>query len=612
MADTTTDADLLPLPGFVERIRALLRVVGLVYRRDRRRTVLALVPVFPFVVAVVALSGQAILRAHGTDETGRVAVIAVVAGAALLTATVMGYWQAANGLLRLVQVASTEVDATLLHHLAAVPTIDVFDDHTLVDRLEILRVGREPLVNALSLVGSLIGVVMGTVVTALLFAAVDPRLVVLPVLMLPVVVVYHRTETNGSRAEQRVAERRRLALHLYDVGTGPAEGKELRVLGHADALVERHAATWQEVDDELSRIAIRGLVSRLLAWAAYCLVLAGVLASVLSGDSTAGDLSGPRLFLLAMATSQLVFLASNGAMVAASLRNAADVAGHFDQVVQTADERSGRAATATATAAPDTIRHGIALRGVRFRYPAAGTDALGPIDLDLPAGSVSAVVGPNGAGKTTLVNLLLGLRRPTVGSITVDAVPLEQITPASWFESAAIVSQDFTRFELSARESVGVGDLGRLDDDDAVLSALERADAAAFVADLPDGLATVLGPRLGGRDLSGGQWQRIAMARGLMRSTPLLLVLDEPTVSMDAVTERRLLERCIADARRLAAERGTIVVFVSHRYATARLADQILVVDGGRITEAGSHGHLMTMDGHYADMYRRQAEAYRA
>lgn len=161
------------------------------------------------------------------------------------------------------------------------------------------------------------------------------------------------------------------------------------------------------------------------------------------------------------------------------------------------------------------------------------------------------------------------------------------------------------------REGVGAGDLARREDDDALRGALARADATELVSGLADGLDTVVGTRLGGRDLSGGQWQRLAMARGLMRTAPLLLVLDEPTVSMDAITEHRLLERCVADARRLATTCGTVVVFVSHRYATARLADQVLVVDGGAVVERGTHAELVALDGAYADIYRRQAEAYR-
>jgi ATP-binding cassette subfamily B protein len=184
------------------------------------------------------------------------------------------------------------------------------------------------------------------------------------------------------------------------------------------------------------------------------------------------------------------------------------------------------------------------------------------------------------------------------------------MNPADWFAQTSVVCQDFTRFELTARESVASGDLSRLSDDSATLQALVRAEADAIVNALPDGLDTVLGQRFGGRELSGGQWQRVALARGLMRPSPLLLILDEPTVSIDAVTEQRLLERCVANARDLAQTFGTTVVFVSHRYATTRLADQILMIEGGQVIERGSHGDLLAAETRYAEIYRSQQAAY--
>ena len=156
-----------------------------------------------------------------------------------------------------------------------------------------------------------------------------------------------------------------------------------------------------------------------------------------------------------------------------------------------------------------------------------------------------------------------------------------------------------------------MGDLQQLGNEEAAWRALTAAEADGLVAGLPNGLDTVLGPRFGGRDLSGGQWQRLALARGLMRPTPLLLILDEPTVSIDAVTEQRLLERCVTNARALARTAGTIVVFVSHRYATTRLADQVLMVEDGHISEQGSHSQLLAAGQRYSDIYLSQKEAYR-
>jgi ATP-binding cassette subfamily B protein len=606
------DTNVLPLPPARDRIRALWSVLRLAYRADRRRALLALLPGWPLAAGAVAISGQSILGAHGADDVGRVVVAGAIAGAATMAAATIGYWQAANGLLRMAQVISTEVDDVLLGHFGAVPTLDPFDDPDRLDRLEILRVGRQPLVNVLAAAGGVTQTAVGSVVAAVLFATVRPWLAVLPLLVVPVAVVYFRTEEASSEAERRVAERRRVALHLYDVGTGSAEGKELRVLGQADALLARHDATWIEIDDELSAVATRGLVLRLLSWAAYCAVVAVALAVALRQASSAGDLEGSSVFVLGVAAGQLVFLAFGGAGVATGLRNASDIAGHLAAAVDRTDlatppDRSDQAGQP----APTRIDRGIQLDGVTFRYQGRERDALGPIDLHLRAGTVTALVGPNGAGKSTLVNLLLGLRHPTTGTVRIDGIDLRQLTPSSWFERTSMVCQDFVRFELSVREGVGAGDLPRLDDPAAVQQALDRAEATSVLAMLPDGIETLVGTGVGGRDLSGGQWQRLAVARALMRDEPLLLVLDEPTVSMDAISEQRLLDRCIAGARRLATERGSVVVFVSHRYATARLADQIAVIDRGVVAELGTHAELVARDGQYANIYRRQADAYR-
>ena len=229
----------------------------------------------------------------------------------------------------------------------------------------------------------------------------------------------------------------------------------------------------------------------------------------------------------------------------------------------------------------------------------------------LPGGAAVAIVGENGAGKSTLVNLLLGLQRPTTGSITVDGASLAGLDPAGWFSRASVVCQDFARLEFVVRESVGVGHLPGLEDEEQVRSAVGRGGAEPIVTGLPRGLETQLGARFGGTDLSGGEWQRLAVSRSMMRHQPLLLVLDEPTVSLDAVTERSLFSQLIAEARDAGRKVGTILLLVSHRYATVQGADLIVVLDRGQVVERGSHSELMALHGRYAQAYRRQAEAYR-
>jgi ATP-binding cassette, subfamily B, bacterial len=256
---------------------------------------------------------------------------------------------------------------------------------------------------------------------------------------------------------------------------------------------------------------------------------------------------------------------------------------------------------------PRRLERGIRLEGVSFAYPGADRMVLEDVDLLLEPGSVVGVVGENGAGKSTLVKLLCGMYRPTHGRITVDGVDLVRIQNLAWRSRLSGAFQDFFRFELLARQSVGLGDLPRLDDAPAVRAAVGRAGAGDVVAGLPSGLDTQLGPSWrGGVDLSFGQWQKLALARGFMRDDVHVLVLDEPTAALDAETEHALFERYAAAARD-----DRITILVSHRFSTVRMADFIVVLDGARVVESGTHEALLARGGQYAQLYTIQAEAYR-
>jgi ATP-binding cassette subfamily B protein len=233
------------------------------------------------------------------------------------------------------------------------------------------------------------------------------------------------------------------------------------------------------------------------------------------------------------------------------------------------------------------------------------------VDLDLPAGSVVAIVGENGAGKTTLVKLLARFYQPTKGRIMVDGTELALVSADAWRSRLGGAFQDFMRYEFFARQTIGLGDLARSHLDEALLAAVERGGAADVIERLPHGLDTQLGPTWdNGMELSFGQWQKLALARGFMRERPLLLVLDEPTAALDAETEHALFER-FAEASRRARNDGRVTVLVSHRFSTVRMADLIVVIDDGRIVEHGSHEALMSQDGLYAELYGIQANAYR-
>ena len=207
--------------------------------------------------------------------------------------------------------------------------------------------------------------------------------------------------------------------------------------------------------------------------------------------------------------------------------------------------------------------------------------------------------------------MLCGLYEPASGRITVDGVDLATVDPSEWRSRIAGLFQDFARLQFRAGDAVGVGDLASREDRDALQRAVANAGAQSIIDQLPSGFDTQLGRAFGGVELSGGQWQTLALAQTMMRRAPLLLILDEPASALDPFAEHELFERYAEAAKSAAMAHGTITVFVSHRFSTVRMAELIVVMDAGRIVEQGTHDELMTLSGLYADLYGLQAAAYR-
>jgi len=275
------------------------------------------------------------------------------------------------------------------------------------------------------------------------------------------------------------------------------------------------------------------------------------------------------------------------------------------------EDYAASVAAAGDLAVPTALHRSIRLDHVSFAYPGTSRVVLDDVSVTLPAGSVVAIVGENGAGKTSLVKLLAKMYEPSSGSILVDDTPLARMPASEWRARLTGAFQDFFRFEFRARHTVGLGDVPRLDDELAVVAAVDRAGAADVVARLTLGLDTQLGPTWpGGVEISFGQWQKLALARGFMRDQPLLLILDEPTAALDAETEHALFEHYAAAARD-SGDNGRITILVSHRFSTVRMADLIVVLDGAKLVEVGTHEELMAKRGHYSELYGIQAAAYR-
>jgi len=484
---------------------------------------------------------------------------------------------------------------------ASVATIAHQERPDWLDRLTVLREQVFVLDHLYMSLFSTAGWVLRLVVTVGLLASISPLLGLLVLFALPAVATSAWRPGVERAAQERGAPASRLARHLYQTATTAPPGKEVRVAGIGGRLAADRRAAWERWYGPLAAARRTSAVWHALAWALFG---AGYVGAVVVAASVLD--AGPAAVLLVLAA---------GSRLSAYIGATAGEIGFLRGIWMDGSRRlawlEDYAAAVAAPAdlpAPAALDEGIRLEHVSFAYPGSDRLALDDLSLELPAGSVVALVGENGAGKTTLVKLLCKLYEPTSGRVLVDGRPLDRIDADQWRSRLAGAFQDFFRFELRARHSVGVGDLPRLDDTPAVAAAVGRAGAADLVEGLAGGLDTQLGPTWpDGVEVSFGQWQKLALARGFMRTEPLLLVLDEPTAALDAETEHALFERYAAAAR----TGGGITLLVSHRFSTVRMADLIVVLDGARLVEVGSHADLVARGGQYAELYAIQAAAYR-
>jgi ATP-binding cassette subfamily B protein len=445
--------------------------------------------------------------------------------------------------------------------------------------------------------------------TAWLLASVSPWLMLLPVAALLPMYATHRAQEVQNGARERSATVSRQARNLFELGTSAAPAKEIRVFRLQDEFRRRHRALWADegrvlAHAELSSTLIEA-AGQLAFSAAYIAAVLLSLRQAISGHGSVGSV----VLVITLATQ--VNRQVNAALE--MFRRLQRMTRGMTRLRWLRALLAAQQPPPADAEVPDSIRTGIRLTGVAFAYPGTGRTTLQEVSLTLPAGSTVAIVGENGAGKTTLVKLLCRFYDATAGAIDLDGIDIRRFPLDAWRARIATGFQDFVRFEVAAGQTVGVGDLPFLNDDNAVLAALDRASAASVIDQLDQGLTTQLGKTYAdGRELSGGQWQKLALSRAMMREAPLLLILDEPTSALDAEAEHQLFERYAEHSRRIGQANGTITVLVSHRFSTVKMADLIVVVANGHIAEAGNHASLLELGGTYASLYRLQAAAYQS
>ncbi len=491
---------------------------------------------------------------------------------------------------------------------ASVSTIEHHERPDYLDRIAVLRNQVFVLDHMYMSIFSTCGWILRLGVTLALLVAIHPALALLAVFALPTVVASTWRPGIERTAEEQGAAAQRLSRHLFDLATTAAPGKEVRVTGIGGRLMAQRRNAWAEWYARVGAARTRSALWLAGGWAIFGAAYVAAVAFVSAGlHASAGDVvlvlaAGSRLSAYIGATvGEIGFM--RGIWLDGSRR-----------LAWLEDYAASQAEGADATV-PGRLTDGIRFEHVSFAYPGTDRLVLDDVNLLIPAGSVVAIVGENGAGKSTLVKLLSRMYQPTSGRILVDGAALARMPAEAWRERLAGAFQDFCQFEFRLQQSVGLGDLWHLDNAPAVRGAVERAGAGDVVERAGGGLATQLGPTWpAGVDLSFGQWQKLALARGFMREQPLVLVLDEPTAALDAETEHALFERFAAAARDAGpgvASNGRITVLVSHRFSTVRMADMIVVLDGARVTEVGSHETLLAKRGQYAELYGIQAAAYR-
>jgi ATP-binding cassette subfamily B protein len=496
---------------------------------------------------------------------------------------------------------------------ASVATIAHHERPEYLDRLSVLRNQIFVLDHMYMSVFATAGWILRLGITISLLASISPVLILLALCAAPTVLTASWRPGVERDAQERGAPAQRLARHLFVTATTAAPGKEVRVTGIGQRLIRDRYTAWQRWYTPVAAARSRSAIWHALAWAVFGLGYVGAVVYVSTGShASPGNVllvlaAGARLSAYVGATvGEIGFL--RGIWLDGSRRLV-----WLEQYAASLQEH-------TDGAVPHVLGEGIRLEQVSFTYPGSGSPVLREVNLFLPAGSVVAIVGENGAGKSTLVKLLSKFYSPSSGRILVDGADLDRMPADAWRARLSGAYQDFFRLEFLAQHSVGLGDLPRYDLEQPVRTAVERAGAQDVVAGLRDGLSTQLGPGWpDGVDVSFGQWQKVALARGFMRDEPLLLVLDEPTAALDAETEHALFERYAAGARRGPADRGSgpaapsgrITILVSHRFSTVRMADLIVVLDGSRVAEVGTHEALVAQGGQYAQLYAIQAEAYR-
>lgn len=476
-----------------------------------------------------------------------------------------------------------------------------FEDSEFYDKLT--RARREASSRPLSLVTRTFGLVQNLIALAsfgVLLVGFSPwAMLVLLLAGLPSFIAETRFSGEAFTLFRWRSPDTRMQLYLETVIAREDHAKEVKLFGLGPLLLARYRAIFHKLYAADRALTLRrdlwglglGVIGTLALYGAY----AWIAWTTVFGRITLGQM-----------TMYLMLFRQGQAAVSAMLSS---IGGMYEDNLYLSTlyeylETPVRVGGGAAVQGPDS-RDGIRFEAVSFTYPGADAPTLHDINLHIRPGESLALVGQNGSGKTTLIKLLTRLYAPDQGRILLDGLDLAQWNENALRQRIGVIFQDFARYQMLVGENVGAGDVTRFEDRERWREASDKGMASAFIDSLPQGFETQLGKWFkDGRELSGGQWQKIALARAFMREQADILVLDEPTAAMDAQAEATIFEHFSA----MSSQR--IVILISHRFSTVRMADQIVVIQDGRIIEHGNHAQLVAQAGHYAHLFALQAKGY--
>jgi ATP-binding cassette subfamily B protein len=484
--------------------------------------------------------------------------------------------------------------------------LDEIESAEVADKIELLRQDVAGARVALEATISLVAVASQLVITCVLLVTVSPWLLLLLVVAAVPVITTSASEKPVQNARKESAAFTRRIRNLRDASTTADRVKEIRLGGGAERVRTLHDEAQQGLAATMANGYRRYYGVRVLGQLPFALALLGAIAYTawltLHGYSNAGQ------FVMVLALITQV-----GGQVANALQHLNNVglsATGLERIEELSRSRTQQHEQRATAPMRDRLTRGLLLDRVNYRYPGNTALSLTDITIDIPAGTSVAVVGENGAGKSTLIKVIQGLYRPSSGRIAIDGQPLDSFRRDDWHRATAALFQDFVHFAFRARESIGVGDIDRIDDPSAVQVAIDRAQARS-VTDRIGNLNTYLGRDYrDGEELSGGQWQTIGLARSLVKDSPLVLTLDEPGHSLDPESELRMIDAYETAAHDFATRTGAITFYVTHRLSSVRSADLVLVLRNDRIDAIGTHDELIKSAGYYSELFTMQAVAY--